>query len=165
MFKTKVISKYELVEPSVLDLENYNLEDGGWMQLKALRSFGNVKKGDLGGFVKNSFLSQSGLCWIEKGCLAIDCFLLDNAVIKGKSVVEHVSLKDNAIIDNSMVATELHNNQNIIKLNDNAKIINCEDLVVMHKLELNNNAEICNINYIHIDKCTISGDTKIGNEE
>ena len=48
--------KYELV--------NYNEETGLW-QIRALRDFGYVKVGDLGGWVKDeSNLSQDGNCWV-----------------------------------------------------------------------------------------------------
>lgn len=164
--RKKVVSKYELVEPSEISMANHNLDGKGWMQLKALRSFGNVKKGDLGGYVKDTFLSQSGLCWIEKGCKVNNCFVGDNAIIKGESIVEGSTLKDNALIDRSNITLLDSCNKKIVTLCDNAKIVNCADIIIMDKLELCDNASIYNVANLQIDSCSISGDSQIGiNEE
>ena len=163
--RKKVVSKYELVEPSILEIENlnlnYNLDDGGvWMKLKALRSFGDVKKGDFGGYVKNTFLSQSGLSWIEKGCKVENCFVGDNAIIKGESIVVGAILRDNAIIDASNISA-LGTSKKIILLCNNSKIVQCSDINVMDSLEMYDNASISNINFMNIDYCDISGDSEI----
>ena len=158
--RKKVVPKYELVEPSVLELENYSLEGGEWMRLKALRSFGNVKKGDFGGYIKNTFLSQSGLSWIEKECKVENSFIGDNAVIKGESTVSGAILKDNALIDSSNVSA-LGTSKMIISLRDNSKIMYCNNINVMDSLEMYDNASISNINFMNIDYCEISGDSEI----
>ena len=47
--------KYELTESDIK----------GFYRVKALRSFCDIKKGDIGGFVKNEHnLSHTGACWI-----------------------------------------------------------------------------------------------------
>ena len=47
--------KYELTKES----------KGNLFRIKALKDFGNVKKGDLGGFIeKTDNLSQEGNCWV-----------------------------------------------------------------------------------------------------
>ena len=53
MFKEKkIIPKYELVQPSSFDMEQWKFKiEDEWMVLRALRPFGNVKKGEYGGFV------------------------------------------------------------------------------------------------------------------
>ena len=58
-------------------------------RIKALKDFGNVKKGDLGGFIESEKnLSYEGLCWI-----------FDNAkVFKGAEVYGNAQIYGNAEI-------------------------------------------------------------------
>jgi carbonic anhydrase/acetyltransferase-like protein (isoleucine patch superfamily) len=52
-------------------------------RIKALKDFGDVKKGDLGGFVeKESNLSQEGNCWI-----CDDAKVFDNAMVYGNAEI------------------------------------------------------------------------------
>ncbi len=63
-------------------------------RIKALRSFGDVKKGDLGGFVESeSNLSMSGDCWIYDDAVVLDDGeVLDDSVVRGYSVVRDHSI-------------------------------------------------------------------------
>ena len=64
-------------------------------RIQALRSFGDVKEGDFGGFVESeSNLSHFGNCWIYDEAIAMEnsivtgnAKMMDNAVIKGSSVI------------------------------------------------------------------------------
>jgi len=65
-------------------------------QIQALKDFGNVKEGDLGGWIeKEENLSQEGLCWIY-----------DNAWVYGSAKVSgSASVCDNAwVCDNASVS-------------------------------------------------------------
>lgn len=70
--------------------KKYKLIDAGaWRnipcyRIEALRSFGNVEKGDLGGFVENeNILSHEGNCWIER-----NSYVFGNNKISGDIVVK-----------------------------------------------------------------------------
>ena len=55
------MKKYELTEEKITLDENQTL-----YRIKALKDFGDVKAGDLGGFVESEKnLSQDGNCWIS----------------------------------------------------------------------------------------------------
>ena len=55
------MKKYELTEEKITLNENQTL-----YRIKALKDFGDVKAGDLGGFVESEKnLSQDGNCWIS----------------------------------------------------------------------------------------------------
>lgn len=58
-------------------------------QLIASKSFGDVKIGDLGGWVESDKnLSQDGSCWIDQGCFVLDTAVVtDNSRIKGTTVI------------------------------------------------------------------------------
>ena len=69
-------------------------------RIRALRDFSNVKKGDLGGFIKNeSNLSHDGDCWVYGGA-RVYC----NAHVAG-----HARICDNArIYGNAQVYGDIH---------------------------------------------------------
>jgi len=70
-------------------------------RIRALRDFGNVKKGDLGGYIaQESCLSHEGNCWVA-----------DKAVVGGEA----------RIIENAQVAGNAHLSSNILILG-NARI-------------------------------------------
>ena len=99
----KVDKKYELIKSDIK----------GLYRVKALKDFGYVKKGDIGGYVKNpNNLSHEGYCWVcdnakiygnariygnseISGCAVID----GNAQIHGDSEVwDYAIIRDNALI-------------------------------------------------------------------
>lgn len=75
-------------------------------RIQALKDFGDLKAGDLGGWIENeSNLSQEGNCWVYPGSVVCrDSVVQDNAKIAGDSIInEHCFISDNAHIrDGSM---------------------------------------------------------------
>lgn len=76
-------------------------------RIKALRDFGSVKAGDLGGWVETEDnLSHEGLCWLfgaaaalEEGRVKQDAMLFDNAKVFGKGeVYEHAIIRDTSYV-------------------------------------------------------------------
>ena len=62
------MKKYELTEETIKINENQTL-----YRIKALRDFGDVKAGDLGGFVESEKnLSHEGDCWISNDAKVYD---------------------------------------------------------------------------------------------
>ena len=52
-------------------------------RVEALKDFGNVKKGSVGGFIeKEENLSQEGTCWIF-----LDAKVYDNAKVFGNAII------------------------------------------------------------------------------
>ena len=83
--------KYELIESDIRDLH----------RIKALKDFGDVKKGDVGGYVENERnLSHEGDCWIYNNAK-----VYDNAEILGNAkVYDNVYIYNNAkIYDNARI--------------------------------------------------------------
>ena len=76
-------------------------------RIRALKDFGNVKKGDIGGYVENKRnLSQEGNCWIYDNAVACDYSVVcENAIVKDYAIVrDYVVICGHAIIrDNTMV--------------------------------------------------------------
>ena len=65
-------------------------------RIMAVRDFGNVKEGTLGGWIEKDFnLSHRGNCWV-----ADEAMVHDNAVVKGNGLI-----KDYAIISGTSVVS------------------------------------------------------------
>ena len=73
----------------------------GLYRVKALRNFGDVKKGDIGGYVENpNNLSHEGYCWVYDNAIIHDNVkIYDNARIYGNSEIsDYAVIQDNARI-------------------------------------------------------------------
>lgn len=82
------------------------IDDRDFFQVKALKDFGSVKAGDLGGYVQSSEnLSQEGECWINQDVVLMDdARVEDNAVVTGDSAVRNNAIvKGNAFVKNATV--------------------------------------------------------------
>lgn len=76
-------------------------------RIKAIRDFGNIKSGDLGGFIEEeNNLSHNGNCWI-----------FDNA-----KVFENAEIRGNAIIADNAVICQYASIGNYAQVSGNAKI-------------------------------------------
>lgn len=79
------IPKYEILEGDTLEAPTGET----LYRIRALRDFGDVKAGDLGGYVQYpENLSQSGNGWIYKDAMAYDdAVVMDDAVVTGSARV------------------------------------------------------------------------------
>ena len=91
--------------------------DGRFKRVKALRDFGDVKKGDIGGIVDNEEnLSHDGLCWIyddsmvtqhakvmENATVRKNGYIYGDAVVKGDAFVsDNAEVYANAVISGNV---------------------------------------------------------------
>ena len=54
------MNKYEMLQDDKIEIEGHT-----HYRIKALKDFGNVKAGDIGGYIeKEENLSQEGTCWV-----------------------------------------------------------------------------------------------------
>ena len=90
--------KYELIESNIK----------GLYRVKALKDFGDVKKGDIGGYVENpNNLSHEGYCWIYDNAIIHDNVkIYDDARIYGDCEIwDYAVIQDNArIYGNSRIS-------------------------------------------------------------
>ena len=126
--------KYKLTE------ETINVEGKTLYRIEALRDFGDVKKGEKGGYVENEDnLSHYDNCWVyENAMVCGNAQVYDNAKIYGNAVV----------CDNAMV----YNNA---KVYDNVMV--CDDGIVYGDAEVCGKAEVC-------DNAEICGNAIIAND-
>ena len=75
--------KYRLTEESVV------VNDKTLYRIEAIKDFGDVHKGDKGGFVENETnLSQSGECWVyDNAMVYYNAMVCDDAEVHDKAVV------------------------------------------------------------------------------
>ena len=122
--------KYKLIEENIIYCGRtlYRIE--------ALKDFGNVKKGDKGGYVeKEDNLSQEGDCWIS-----------GNAYVSGNAIVS-----DNAVVYDSAVIC------------DNAKVY--DDAEVYGDAQVYDNAEVSGNAQVY-DNAQVFGNAEVyGNAE
>ena len=99
------------------ELTNETIEFNGktLYRIRALRDFGDVKAGDLGGFVESeNNLSHEGNCWVSENSKVLENgFVEANAVAKGNSIISgngkatgNSVLNGNTVICNNGVATD-----------------------------------------------------------
>lgn len=75
--------KYEMVDYTMT--EECDGEMRKLRRIRALRDFGCVKKGELGGFIENEDnLSHAGNCWVYGNAK-----VYNNAVVSGNATVRH----------------------------------------------------------------------------
>ena len=81
--------KYELLRNDYIEYEGRTL-----YRIKALRDFGNVKAGELGGYIeKEDNLSHEHNCWVYKHAKVFgNAKVYDNAIIDNKHIIGSVSM-------------------------------------------------------------------------
>ena len=80
-----------------------------YYRLKAVKDFSDVKKGELGGYVKGYYnLSQSGKCWVYNTArINKRAKVTGNAIIKNNAVVtNNAKVTGSAIIDGNTIVSE-----------------------------------------------------------
>ena len=94
-------AKYELTD------ETIEFNDRVLHRIRSLKSFGNVTKGDLGGYVESEDnLSQIGYAWIygyakiyDNAIVSGDAKVYDNAIVSGDAwIFDNAWIYDNAIV-------------------------------------------------------------------
>jgi len=78
------MQKYELID------EPYSFNGHTIRRIRALRDFGNVKAGDLGGWLEfEDNLSHDGDCWVADNAKVMDSAQVkDNAIVRGNAKIE-----------------------------------------------------------------------------
>lgn len=162
--------KYELTD----DVRVWN-NHGFYFRIRALKDFGDVKKGDYGGYVEHEHnLSQEGNCWIYGIAVASEnSYVRDNAKLKNGAYI-----KGNAIVGGNAVIEDTARICGNTMVIENANIrddafVTGDAMVKGHALIegaahitgnvwIYDNANVTNA-YI-TDNAHICGDTKIVND-
>lgn len=124
--------KYKLTEEAI------NVDDRTLYRIEALRDFGNVRKGDKGGFVeKEGNLSQYGDCWVYD-----DAKVYSSSIVYGDAkVCDNARVYDNAIVTDH---AKVYNNAMVYgyaRVYANANIYG--DALVHGKANVSGNAMVC----------------------
>ena len=120
-------------------------------RIRALKDFGDVKKGDLGGWITSEEnLSQEGLCWVYG-----DARVLDHAVVRDCAIVcDHVIVRNSAIVKDDSRINEYAN------ISGHASI--AEKANVSGHAKIRENASIYGYSFVHgysviSGRATVSG--------
>ena len=144
--------KYKLTD------ETINVNGKTLYRIKSLKDFGNVKKGDKGGFVeKEENLSQSGDCWVY-----------DNAkVYNNAKVFDYADIYGNAeIFGNAIVSgnARVYGNAKVYHyamVYDNAEV--CDNAIISGNAEVYHDAAVYG-NARVFGNAEISGKAEIAND-
>lgn len=131
--------KYELTSKTFV-LSGHTLH-----RIRALKDFGSIKKGELGGWIKKEGnLSQDGNAWVHDNAKVYgDAKVYGNAEIFGDAMVcDKVEVCDNALVyDNAMIYGDSHVYGNAC-VYDYAEIYN--DVQVFGNADICGHAKVCN---------------------
>lgn len=131
------MKKYELTTHTV---KKHNKK---LFQIKALRDFSNVKKGDLGGYIeKEANLSHSGDCWVYQwACIRDNAKLSNDAKISGvvemsgnakvlnnATMLDWATITDNAVMLNSSTMSEYATAKDNALMKDYTVLTGCATL-------------------------------------
>jgi hypothetical protein len=150
--------KYELIK---LDTESQEYKDGLRFRIKALKSFSDVKRGELGGFVTHANnLSQSGDCWVYNNAK-----MYDNSAIYDNSVMYDFSImRDKAVMydDSAMYNfSQMHNNSSMwgnSEMHDNSAM--WDDSSMWGNSEMHDNSAMYGKTRI-AKNCKLTKDTRL----
>ena len=137
------VNKYELTDETIEYL-GHTLH-----RIKALKDFGDIKKGDLGGFIeKEANLSQNKDCWVGGNAKVFDnAWIYNNAMVfHNAQVFGFANVYDNA---------KVYGNAHVFDhacISGEAKV--CEEAKVCGKACVRNNAEV-------FDKAKINGKAEV----
>lgn len=92
--------KFELTDETTLFLGTT------LFRIRALKDFGDVKKGDAGGFIESEDnLSQQGMCWIYGDAAVCEgAIVMNDAMVRGSALVEgNDIIKDGAFLQENAI--------------------------------------------------------------
>lgn len=92
--------KYKLLKDDKIKFEGRTL-----YRIQAIKEFGPIKEGDIGGYVENeNILSQEGECWIGGDAKVFGCSKVsDKAKVYDKAIVNYSKILGNSVIANKAV--------------------------------------------------------------
>ena len=147
--------KYKLIPCKKSDYKNFirpgSLKRKGFYRIQALKSFSDVKKGDIGGIIDDSsFLSHKGNCWIYNNAI-----VKNNSYVINDSIIKDTSCVNESFIENTskILGDCFINHSNII----NSTLVT--DDAVIENSDIDGKSEIRDFSYI---KDSICRDLHIG---
>ena len=143
-------------------------------RIEALKDFGDVKTGDLGGFVESEHnLSHEGMCWIydeakvyANARIEDDASVLDYAIVRDNAIVRHGATVENQayIAGNALVSMEVAVFDKAI-ITNNAELFDnvCVygEAIIKDDAKVYGYARICGDAFVK-GECNVRGDSCIG---
>lgn len=142
--------KYEILKDQAITMNGSTI-----YRIKALKDFGDVETGDMGGFVeKEENLSHEGPCWIYDDAMVYhNAKVKDNATVRDRAQILH-----NAIVEGR---ARVFNNGTVFgnaRIKDNASVFDYGKVhgfaIVQDNATISGDARICNESivkdYVHV---------------
>lgn len=150
-----MVKKYTVTDEDVL-LED---ETTRLYRIKALKDFGDVKKGDLGGFIQGEYnLSQEGTAWVYDNAKVFWAGKVeDNAIVRDTAVVNDSRVIDSAVVEGNALVTRGSTISKSAQVSNNA-IISGEALITDNAIVVGAGG---NRRTVVDDGATVSGDAVV----
>jgi len=142
--------KYELLEDEYIKVVGRKV-----FRIRALRSFGNIKEGDKGGFIQSEKnLYHNGDCWVGR-----DAIVCDDAIVSGNALVTGDAFVYGAacIMEDAIVMDQAHIGGDAL-IFDHAKI--CDGASISDEVSISGHARVGG-NSLICDRVRILGSTVI----
>ncbi len=123
-------------------------------RIRAVRSFGSVKKGEAGGWIGMEYnLSHDGNAWVKDNAVVIDdSVVCGNVLVSGSALIaEGSEISGNAVVCGDAMVTAA-------KISGNARV--CGYAEINPGAEVTDNAVVCDYARIEFDTC-IYGNAKV----
>lgn len=145
--KVTTMKKYELIECQYPNM----------YRIRALRDFGSVKKGDIGGCIESEAnLSQAGDCWVDFHAIVFD----------GAKVLDDARICEHAIISRKAVISQKAVIKGKARVDGRAQVygfaVVSDQSVITDNVQVFGNAKVLNESYMS-DNAQAFGDAEINN--
>lgn len=125
-------------------------------RIQAIKSFDNIKKGDIGGWIEvEDNLSQKGNCWVYNNAKVYGC----GRIYDNVKILNNVEIFDCAFIFNDVIITGNAKIYGNVLIYDNVAI--CGNVKIYENAHIYGNAHIYNNAEIY-GNIKINGNTEIG---
>ena len=156
--------KYKLTD------ETINLNGATLYRIEALKDFGEIKKGDKGGFIESdNNLAHEGNAWVsDDACVYGDACVFDNAQVYGNAFVSgYAQVYGNAFVYGNAWASDNARLCGYAWVSDNARVYGdanvCDDSSVFGNALVYDNARVYGDALVRGYAC-VCGDAEISNK-
>ena len=156
--------KYKLTD------ETINLNGATLYRIEALKDFGEIKKGDKGGFIESeNNLAHEGNAWVSDNARVYgDACVFDNAQVYGNAFVSgYAQVYGNAFVYGNAWASDNARLCGYAWVSDNARVYGdanvCDDSSVFGSALVYDNARVCGDALVRGYAC-VCGDAEISNK-
>lgn len=141
----------------------------GTYRIKAIKSFGDVEEGDIGGYVRSEKnLSHSGFSWVyDNAVVKDDAIVKDDAKIMGTSVIsDNAKVYDDAIVRSATICmnAEIFGDAKVEGGSHSSSVVICDNAKIYDHARVEGGSTIIGGSVRVSSFCEIGGSTTVGGD-